>query len=552
MFTSIRCAGATAAAAIGLSLLPGPAAADKPDPPPADATVAFDQGHQGGDVPDHFVGFSIEWTLIERYMGPNAREGFANLLSNLGTGVLRIGGGSQDNMPFNADVANANSVITPEDVASVRATLDLANANSGDKPAWATILGAGMAKQPQRQFATPDNAKRFTEQGVEPAFGDAAGRRALAGIELGNEPDLNYPTTPVNTYPTDYLAAFDAYSRPEIIKDFPVLGPNTSEQIAPWQDMKAGTPLLGIRFFHQWPAILDFEAPIMKASAGTLGVTANDHYYPLARTCPTDPFRCPTIERLLADDRMSNFEYEVYTHAAEAARHDLGYRVEETSTAAGRGANGVSNVAAAATWTLETLFRAACPDPPDAPGTNEDCRVQASGLNLHNAEVRAFFFPEEGNAYYNAVNYDPTPAMGTPSAAVPYYGLLMFSELAQGMGDLHRVPLTTAGPNPLPVKAWQVRGKGAETRLFLINKGEAPVTVDVEAPGARVALDRMTPFDPTGAGRTLSAPEVRIDGRAVGADGRWPGLDPESVKHDGHTVPVTIGGGETVVVTNHG
>ncbi|MEA2444058.1 MAG: hypothetical protein QOJ12_1350, partial [Thermoleophilales bacterium] len=273
---------------------------------------------------------------------------------------------------------------------------------------------------------------------------------------------------------------------------------------------------------------------------------------PLARTCPSDPFRCPTIDRLLADDRMSNFDYEVYTHAAEAARHDVGYRVEEISTAAGRGANGVSNVAAAATWTLETLFKAACPDPPDAPGTNDDCHVHAAGLNLHNAEVRAFSFPQEGNAYYNAVNYDPTPAMGSPTAAVPYYGLLMFSELAQGLGDLHRVPVTAAGPNPLAVKGWQVRGKGGETRLFLINKGATPVTVDVEARGGRVALDWMTPFDPTGAGRTLSAPEVRIDGRAVGADGRWPGLDPTIVKHNGHTVPLRIGAGETVVVTNRG
>ena len=552
MCTTIRSGGAIAATAIGLSLLPGSALADKPDPPPADATVAFDQGHKGGDVPDHFVGFSIEWTLIERYMNPNAREGFANLMRNLGTGVLRIGGGSQDNVPFNAAVPNANNVITPEDVASVRATLDLVNADSGDKPAWGTILGTGMAPQPLRPFATPDNARRFTEQGVEPSFGDAAGRRSLAGIELGNEPDLNYPTTPANTLPTAYLSAFDAYSQPGITKDFPVLGPNTSEQIAPWQNMKAGNPLLGIRFFQQWPAILDAEAPIMKSRTGVFAPAANDHYYPLARTCPTDPYRCPTIERLLADDRMSNFDYEVYTHAAEAARHDLGYRVEETSTAAGRGANGVSNVAAAATWTLETLFKAACPDPPDAPGTNDDCRVHAAGVNLHNAEVRAFFFPEEGNAYYNAVNYDPTPAMGTPSAAVPYYGLLMFSELAQGMGDLHRVPLTSTGPNPVPVKAWQVRGKGAETRLFLINKGATPVTVNVDAPGARVALDRMTPFDPTGAGRTLSAPEVRIDGQAVGADGRWPGLNPTIVKHDGQTVPVTIGGGETVAVTNHG
>src|SRR4051794_1826711 len=37
----------------------------------------------GGDVPEQFVGVSIEWPLIDRYMGPAARPGFVNLLRNL-------------------------------------------------------------------------------------------------------------------------------------------------------------------------------------------------------------------------------------------------------------------------------------------------------------------------------------------------------------------------------------------------------------------------------------------------------------------------------------
>ena len=164
MCTTIRSGGAIAAAALALAFWPSAALA-KTDVPPADATVAFDQGHQGGDVPDHFVGFSIEWTLIERYMGPDARQGFANLMRNLDTGVLRIGGGSQDNVPFNAAVPNANNVITPEDVASIRATLDLVNADSGDTPAWGTILGTewrrsrcARSPRPTTPSASPSRA----------------------------------------------------------------------------------------------------------------------------------------------------------------------------------------------------------------------------------------------------------------------------------------------------------------------------------------------------------------------------------------------------------
>jgi len=122
-------------------------------------------------------------------------------------------------------------------------------------------------------------------------------------------------------------------------------------------------------------------------------------------------------------------------------RSGLGYRLEETNTAAGRGADGVSNVAASATYALDMMFTAACPQPPDAPGANAGCATGAIGVNLHNAEVRAFFSPEEGNAYYNAVNYDPAPAMGTPTAAPSYYALLLFSRSGCRKGRWAR-PLT--------------------------------------------------------------------------------------------------------------
>jgi hypothetical protein len=238
----------------------------------------------------------------------------------------------------------------------------------------------------------------------------------------------------------------------------------------------------------------------------------------MARTCsPDTQYRCPSIERLLDPERMDNFGFEVFTHAIEAAGLGLRYRVDETNTAADRGAPGVSDVAASATWTLETLFNAACPQPPDHPGANATCRIGASGVNFHNSERNAFFKPEEGNAYYNAIRYDPTPAAGAPAPGPSYYALLLFAQLAQGATGLH--------PVAAPVEAWELDA-GTRHRLFLINDGAAPVTVGVRTHAARVAIDRMTPYDPSGAGRTLDAPEVRVDGRAVAPDGTFPGLAP--------------------------
>ena len=67
-------------------------------------------------------------------------------------------------------------------------------------------------------------------------------------------------------------------------------------------------------------------------------------------------------------------------------------------------------------------------------------------MNLHNAEVREFFFPEEGNAYYNAIDYDPSPAVGAPTAAPAYYALLLFARFAQGTRGLRPVAVARTRP----------------------------------------------------------------------------------------------------------
>ena len=216
--------------------------------------------------------------------------------------------------------------------------------------------------------------------------------------------------------------------------------------------------------------------------------------------------------------------------------------MDETNTAAGRGAPGVSDTAASATWTLDTLFNAACPQPPDQPGANRDCHVGATGVNVHNAEVNRVLRPEEGNAYYNAIRYDPSPAMGSPTPGPSYYALLLFGRLAQGTTNLR--PVALGGQ----VSAWSMRVRGGPRRLFVINKGPVPTTVGIPAMGLTAGLNRMTPFDPTGAGRTLDAPEVRIDGRAVAADGTF-GFSPTVVRMQRGRLPITLVPGEAAVVT---
>lgn len=506
------------------------------------ASVQIDVSHENsGVIPQHYVGLSIEWSLVERYMNPAARPAFDNLLSNLGTGVLRIGGSSQDVMPFDATASNTNRIITPQDLQYIRSTLDVTNAGHAGAatPPWGVVLGTAMSPpSPTKPFVSPAHAHAFVTQGVQPAFSGAA-IRDVAGIELGNEPDLSYGSNL-----TRYLSDLATYSAPAVTGPLPIIAPNTSEDILPWQSVDQRS--VPTRYFWDWPQILDTDAAEMKARAGAFGAYASDHFYPLARTCTNKPYRCPSTGALLSDEHMNSLDYQAYVHTQEANAHGLGYRLEETSTAAGRGADGVSNVAASATYALDLMFHTACPQPPNTPGANSTCGTGAIGVNFHNAEVRAFFAPEEGNGYYNAINYDPTSAMGAPQAAPLYYAMLMFSQFAQGTSGLRPVAVTS--PDPTLVKGWQV-GDGAQRRLFLINKGAKPVTVSVEAPGDSADIDRMTPYDPTQSGKTLDASQVQIDGQQVTSRGIWHGFHPSHQRIRDNKMTITLAAGEASVIT---
>jgi hypothetical protein len=443
-----------------------------------------------------------------------------HLLRNLGGGILRVGGGSADVSAFRMGAADSERTVTRGDLGAIRATLDALDRGA---PRWGGVLGAGMAPG-----LSPARASAFA-RAVAAAFAGPAGHE-VAGIELGNEPDIAY-----GDRLHGYLRALRRFAGAS--GRFMPIGPSTSEPVAPWRS-RAGRG----RFFEDWPAILAASAPATRRAAAGFGAWAADHFYPTQRLCATAPYRCATIARLLSPARLANLDNEVYAHAGAAARYGLGYRLEEINSAAGRGAPGVSDTAASATWALSAMFHAACPQPPGHPGANADCHIGAVGVNFHDAEIQRFFASAQGNAYYNPIAYDPTAAGGAPHAAPEYYALLLFARFAQGLRGLRPVASGESGR----LDAWALSGG---RRVFLINRSTRPLSVAVAAPGAAYALDRMTPSDPAGAGRGLRAPQERIDGRAVAADGTWPGFRPQTGALVGHRLRVALAPGEAAVLT---
>jgi hypothetical protein len=143
----------------------------------------------------------------------------------------------------------------------------------------------------------------------------------------------------------------------------------------------------------------------------------------------------------------------------------------------------------------------------------------AWGVNLHNAEVGAFFAPEAGNAYYHAIAYGPTPAVGSPGC---HAGVLRDAAVRALRASHDRTPARARVQRPADRRAAQgvaSRRRSLGTPAVPHHKGDRPVTLNVKARASWFTLSRMTPLDPAGLGRTLDAPMVRVDGREVSPTG---------------------------------
>jgi hypothetical protein len=194
---------------------------------------------------------------------------------------------------------------------------------------------------------------------------------------------------------------------------------------------------------------------------------------------------------------------------------------------------GVSDTAASALWALEAMFSAACPQPPQQPGANADCRIGATGVNFHCAEADEIFLAGGGNASYNPIAFGPRRLRAMPE----YYALLLFARFAQGTRALR--PAVTGVP---ALHGWTVDPNDGSRRVFLINMGAREATTSLTTEARTYEIDRLR-------GASRASRHVSIDGRTIAKDGTWPGFAPARAPVTGGRLTVHLAEAEAAVVT---
>jgi hypothetical protein len=277
-----------------------------------------------GAVPSRFVGLSYEkLTMSYSYFHPSNHNLIA-LFRRLGTGVLRIGGGSVDQTLWTPD----GNGKTPRQVtpSNLRALSDFLQATG-----WRCLYGINLAT------STPALAA------AEVAFAVAALSSNLLGIEIGNEPDSygNAGYFPDWTF-EDFLTRWNSF-RSAILQAAP-RAPLTGPATGGGNDISTWT------------------LPFGQATTAAEITLLTQHYYRASGGSPI-----ATASFLISPDLQLTGELAMLNTGSEQL--GIPYRISECNSFYNGGAPGVSDSYASSLWVIDFLFDVALGG--------------ASGVNMH-------------------------------------------------------------------------------------------------------------------------------------------------------------------------
>ncbi|MHB8690675.1 MAG: glycosyl hydrolase family 79 C-terminal domain-containing protein [Solirubrobacteraceae bacterium] len=433
-----------------------------PAAPQNGSVITVQASRPGRTIPPGFVGISFEYWNLPTYVGtaPNALDPvFAQLVRNLAPGqqpVVRIGGVSTDHTwyptPGSPTPPWVQYKLTPN-------WLRLAHALAGELNAR-MILGINFEANSPLLAASESQA-----------LVNAVGPSHVAGLELGNEPELyaGFPWYRVGANlavrgrskadwtPSLFAGQFGAISK--ALPHVPLAGPTTGSQ--------------------PWIAQL---APFLQANPAVKLVTI--HAYPLKRCRATTHV---TAAQLLA--KASSNGLAALNEPAVRTAHQAGdpIRIAEMNSVSCGGEAGLSDTFAASLWSVDALFAMA--------------NAGVDGVNFHSTPFvtnHLFTVQKTGGRWRGHVY----PV---------YYGLELFAKAAPPGSRL--LPIS-AHLNPA-TRAWATRATDGTTRVVLINTSARRAAVTVRLAGASArpgALERLTA--PNGIASTTG---LALAGQSFGA-----------------------------------
>jgi hypothetical protein len=426
-------------------------------PPPRGRPVSVSIANHpmGPAVPADFMGLSFEVRSLPTIATYAGKGDFATLLRSLGPGVMRFGGISADEqaawVPTGASKpAWADTAIDEQDLAGIAAL--------AKETGWKVLLTVNLG-----HFETKAAAQ-------EAAAAKAGLGPYLAGIEIGNEPDLfplkhlRPPGTGVKAYlpqAEKYRAAIEAAA-----PGTPIVGPDpsTGTQGLTWVREDATT-------IH--PQLL------------------TDHYYPLS-SCGEHP----TISELLSPNVRRKESEMLSKMLALSHTYATPLRIDETNDISCEGQPGVSNAFASALWALDYTARA--------------MTAGVVGVNFHDLidQPRTYSaLAAHSEGALNAGDLQPAPE---------WYALLA----AHSLGGGRPLPTTAAGISPGELSASAIGAPNGKVSLVLVDydpPGSEPLAVHLRVSRALAggSILRLTAPAPAATAGT------QLGGQAVAPNGAW-------------------------------
>ena len=301
------------------------------------------------------------------------------------------------------------------------------------------------------------------------ALVNGIGRGSIAGLELGNEPELygsfnwdgsGHPGR-AHGYDFNRFASDSSRVARALPHDVPLAGPAT------------GVP----KWFAQLRSFLIAEPRVRVATL---------HRYPLqvCGVAPDGPLY-PTIPNLLSENSSQVLADSVAPYVPVAHARRVALRIDEMNTISCGSMRPIGQSFAAALWAIDALFQMA--------------RVGVDGVNIHT-------YP---NAPYELFKFTHTRGVWRATVEPEYYGLLMFAQAAPPGARLLRLATTRSGL----LRSWATRARDGTIRVVVINAGA----------GQRTVLVRMAASLGPGTLERLTAPSVeanrgvRLGGRTFGS-----------------------------------